>query len=211
MRAVFASTGQLTSAQRSLVVPTLADVIRVSPCHARVFFFDDTSLHWCPDIGRIYQLPRGQVKINSPGTDKVRYLLGSVEYPSGEGLYEVDDHKRHQEVRQHLPHLMAMYPTDYCFVVWDSASSHTTPMLWPFLWEHQHRLTTVPLPTYSPHLNLIERLWRFMRGQMTRNHFYESLQELCEALTCWLECLPPERFQSLMGIQAQTQAECSAA
>ena len=186
-------------------------MIAVSCCRARLFFFDDTSIHWCPDIGQIYQLPRGQVKINSPGKDKVRYLLGSVEYPSGEGLYEVYAHKRHQEVRQHLIHLIQMYPRDYCFVVWDNASSHTTPRLWPFLWKYQDRLTTVPLPTYSPHLNLIERLWRFMRGQMTRNHFYDSLQQLCEALPRWLESLPSERFQSLMGIHTQTQDAANAA
>ena len=183
----------------------------VSKRSAHLFFFDETDIHWCPDLGRIYQVPRGQVKVNSPGKDKVRYLLGSVEYPSGEGLYEVYDHKRHQEVRQHLTHLVEMYPHDFCFGVWDNASSHTTPMLWPFLWEHQDRLTVVSLPTYSPHLNLIERLWRFMRGQMTRNHFYDSLQELCEALVRWLDRLPFERFQSLVGLQAQPQLERIAA
>ena len=106
---------------------------------------------------------------------------------------------------------MEMYPNDYCFVVWDNAPSHTTPMLWPFLWEHQHRLTTVPLPTSSPYLNLIERLWPFMRGQMTRNYFCAALQQLCEALVRWLEALPAERFQSLMGIHTKTQPESSAA
>ena len=79
-------------------------------------------------------------------------------------------------------------------------------MLWPFLWEHQDRLAMVSLPTYSPHLNLIERLWRLMRDQITRSHFYSSFQELWEALVGWLERLPFERFQSLMGIQMQAQA-----
>jgi transposase len=55
-------------------------------------------------------------------------------------------------------------------------------------------------PTYSPHLNLIERLWRLMRGQMTRNQFYDSLKELAEAIVEWLEKLPLSKFCSLMGI-----------
>ena len=147
-----------------------------------------------------------QGKIDSPGKDKVRYLLGSVEYPSGQGLYEGYPRKRNEEVQQHLEHLLEMSAPDFCFVVWDNASSHTTPMLWPFLLEHQDRLATVPLPTYSPHLNLIERLWRYMRDQITRNHFYASFQELSEALVGGMERVPFARFQSLMGIQVQAQA-----
>ncbi len=203
---MFATEGQLTSDHRRLVVPTLAEIILVSPQSARLFFFDETDIHWCPDVGRIWQVSGCQVKVDSPGNDTVRYLLGSVEVPSGAGLYEIYPHKRHEEVQQHLEHLLQMYPKDFCFVVWDNASSHTTPMLWPFLWEHQDRLCMVPLPTYSPHLNLIERLWRFLRDKITRSHFYASFGELCEALVGWLERLPFERFQSLMGIKPQPQA-----
>ena len=102
-------------------------------------------IHWCPDTGRIYQLTHNQVKVNSPGKDKVRYLLSSMEYPSGEGLYELYPRKRNEEVEQHLSHLLQMCGNDFCFVVWDNASSHTTPMLWPFLLENSNRLCMVCL------------------------------------------------------------------
>ena len=78
-------------------------------------------------------------------------------------------------------------------------------MLWPFLLENSHRLLTVSLPTYSPHLNLIEKLWWYMRKKITRNHFYESFLALCQALVGWLERLPFERFCSLMGIRNRGQ------
>jgi transposase len=90
---------------------------------------------------------------------------------------------------------------DFCFVVWDNASQHTTPMLWPFLLENSDRVLTVSLPTYRPHLNLIERLWRYMRDKITRNVFYETFTALCEAWVGWLKRLPFSRFQSLMGIK----------
>jgi len=192
-----------------LVVPTLAEIIVVSLHRARLFFYDETDLHWCPDVGRIWHSAGEQIKIHSPGQDQVRYLLGSVEYPWGEGLYELYPRKRNEEVQQHLEHLLEMCTQDFCFVVWDNAPSHTTPMLWPFLLEHQDRLCMVPLPTYSPQLNLIERLWGFMRDKITRSHFYASFEELCEALVGWLERLPFERFQSLMGIQPQPQARAA--
>ena len=180
-------------------------MIIVPKQRGRLFFFDETNVYWCPDTGRIYQLPGAQVKINSPGKNQVRYLLGSVEYPTGEGLYEIYSNKRNEEVEQHLSHLLEICEDDFCFLVWDNATQHTTPMLWPFLLENSHRLLTVPLPTYSPHLNLIEKLWWYMRKKITRNHFYESFLALCKALVGWLERLPFERFRSLMGITPRGQ------
>ena len=133
---MFATQGQLTSDYRRLIVPNMAALILIPKRRGRLFFLDETDGHWCPDPGRIYQIPRQQVKVDSPGKDKVRYLVGSGEYPAGEGLFEIYRHKRNEEVQQHLTHLTEMYPKDFCFVVWDNASSHTTPMLWSFLWEH---------------------------------------------------------------------------
>jgi len=73
-------------------------------------------------------------------------------------------------------------------------------MLDDFLLENTHRLCLVPMPTYSPNLNLIERLWKYMRDNITRNVFYSSFKELSEALVDWLKTLPFERFMSLIGI-----------
>ena len=146
-------------------------MIIVPKQRGRLFFYDETDICWCPDTGRIYQLPNAQAKIDSPGQNQVRYLLGSVEYPTGEGLYEIYPKKRNEEVSKHLAHLLEMCDGDFCFVVWDNASQHTTPMLLPFLCDNSHRLMMVNLPTYSPHLNKIEKLWWYMRDKITRNHF----------------------------------------
>jgi len=39
-----------------------------------------------------------------------------------------------------------------------------------------------------------------MRGQMTKNQFYDSLKELAEAIVDWFEKLPFSKFCSRMGI-----------
>jgi len=46
----------------------------------------------------------------------------------------------------------------------------------------------------------IEKLWWYMRQKITRNHFYDSFDQLLKALVGWLKRLPFERFCSLMGI-----------
>jgi transposase len=65
--------------------------------------------------------------------------------------------------------LLMAEPQDFHILVLDNASAHTTPKLDDFLEAHQARLALVFQPTYSPHLNLIERLWRLMRGQISHS------------------------------------------
>jgi transposase len=180
----------------SSVVPE----ILIPRLRGKLFFFDEANLSWCPESGRIYRVSGSEYKVNTPGRNQRMYILGSLEYPSGGGLYEIYPHKRHEEFQAHLEHLMDMYPKDYLFLVRDNATSHVTPKLDTFLRSAKDKLCLVPLPTYSPHLNLIERLWHYMRDNMTRSYFYVKLREQCEAIVEWLETLPIERFLSLMGL-----------
>lgn len=39
------------------------------------------------------------------------------------------------------------------------------------------RIKLMFLPSYSPNLNLIERLWKFMRKQLINSHYYETFKE----------------------------------
>lgn len=168
---------------------------------AYLVYFDSTDLHWCPDIGSGYQAQGEQIKVLSPGSDNPWYaLFGSLMFPSGEGLYTIHAHKRHQEVAAHLQLLIEFNPDAFWFVVADNASAHTTEKLNPFWQQHQDCLELVFLPTSSPHLNLIEILWRFMRRQITRNQFFDTLAAEAEAVIDWLDKLPFARFCSLMGL-----------
>jgi putative transposase len=141
-----------------------------------------------------------EYKVDSPGNNKTWYILGSLEYPTGNGLYEIYDRKTNVQVQSHWKSLLDEFPHDFLFVVRDNASSHVTPDLDEFLLDNQDRLCLVPMPTYSPHLNLIERLWKYMRDNITRNVFYVTFTELCEALVDWFRTVPFERFMSLMGV-----------
>jgi transposase len=171
---------------------------------ARLVFLDSTDLHWCPDVGKSYVPQGGQCRVASPGQENPWYaLFGSLEYPTGEGLDTIHARKRHQEVRAHLERLLERDPDAFWLVILDNASAHTTLQLDEFLPQHQDRLKLVFQPTYSPHVNLIARLWRLMRGQMTRNQFYHSLKELAEAVVEWLEKLSFAKFCSLIGIAEQ--------
>ncbi len=196
----------MTSNHAELIVPDkqLARIghpyILIPVLRGRLFFFDEANLSWCPDTGRIYRVKGEQARIDSPGRNKTEYILGSLEYPTGSGLYEIYERKTNVQVQSHWQRLLDEFPHDFLFVVRDNASSHVTPDLDEFLVANRDRFFLVPMPTYSPHLNLIERLWKYMRDNVTRNVFYVTFTELCEALVEWFEKLPFERFWSIMRL-----------
>jgi len=181
--------------------PTDAD-LTLPPKRAYLGFFDPTDLHWCPDVGNAWVPIGEQLKVASPGRENPWCaLFGSLFYPTGEGLYAIHERKRHQEVAVHLELLITWDPEAFWFVVIDNASAHTTPKLDAFWEANKERIEPVFLPTYSPHLNFIERLWRLMGGEMPKNQFYESLPAECQAIVDWLEMLSFSQFCSLMGVE----------
>jgi transposase len=174
------------------------------PKRAFLAFLDSTDLHWCPDLGATYVPAGRQMKVDSPGYENPWYaLFGSLIFPSGEGLYTIHERKRSAELLAHLQLLLDCDTDAFWFVVLDNASAHSTAAVNTFAQDHQHRLELVYLPTYSPHLNLIERLWRLMRSQLTRNRFFADLPSLAKAAAEWLGTLPFAQFCSLMGLNEQ--------
>ena len=161
---MFAKRGYLTSEATRLVVPdTQLRRLGLSPVKnskkaARLFFFDEANVSWCPKSGRVYWERGSEYKVNTPGKNECKYLIGSLEYPLGAGLYEIYANKTHLQVKTHWQTLMDMYSEELLLIVRDNASSHTTAKLDDFLIHDKERLQLVPMPIYSPHLNLIERL-----------------------------------------------------
>lgn len=177
------------------------------PKPATLVFLDSTDLHWCPDIGPTYAPVGQQLKVDTPGQDNSWLaLFGSLHFPSGEGLYTVHHRKRAAELLEHLQLLIDRDPDHFWFVVLDNASAHTTRAIETFAADHRRRIELVYLPTYSPHLNLIERLWRLMRSNVTRNRFHSSLYAVAEAAAHWLDTLPFAQFCSLMGVDERQLA-----
>lgn len=174
------------------------------PKRAFLAFLDSTDLHWCPDLGATYAPTGMQKKVDSPGYENPWYaLFGSLIFPSGEGFYTIHERKRSAEFLAHLELLLDCDTDAFWFVVLDNASAHSTAAVNSFAQDHRQRLELVYLPTYSPHLNFIERLWRLMRSQITRNQFFPDLPSLAKAAVAWLSTLPFAQFCSLMGLDEQ--------
>lgn len=171
------------------------------PKKAMLVMMDETDIHLCPDLKtKGLQVKGQQLKIAGPGLDEVCYLFGSTDPFSGAGLYEIYDQKASCQFCFHLEHLLETFPDYFIFVVGDNAPAHRSAATIDFLKTQQDRLEFVPLPTYSPNLNGIERLWRVMRDKLMRSIAYDSLHQKCTILMNFLQLLSFDRFIDILGI-----------
>ncbi len=68
-------------------------------------------------------------------------------------------------------------------LILDNAKYHRARILKEFFVQNQERLVLISLPSYSPELNPVERVWRITRRQVTHNRYFSSIAELRTALT----------------------------
>ncbi len=62
------------------------------------------------------------------------------------------------------------------YLILDNASHHHARVVKRWILHHP-RFKLLFLPTYSPNLNLIERLWRFFHQRATWNRYFETFEE----------------------------------
>ena len=161
---------------------------------------DETDLHLCPDLSSRGLCALGsQTVVRAPGQDEVTYLYGSVAPFIGEGLYETYPGKTAADFCCHLDHVMKMWPDHFLFVAADNAPSHQAKDTKAYLEDFQDSIELVFFPTYSPNLNWIEHLWRYLREQLTRNRVYDSLAQQCQHIVAWLDTLPFEQVIHTLG------------
>lgn len=59
-----------------------------------------------------------------------------------------------------------------------NARIHHAKLLEPYLAELGGRLELVFLPPYSPELNLVEGLWKWLKADVINNVFYHSVAQI---------------------------------
>jgi len=100
-----------------------------------------------------------------------------------------------------LEALLAKHPETAKFILYlDNARYYSKPCVKEWLARHrQFRL--VPLPAYSPNLNLIERLWKFLKQKALRR-WHKTFAALQQAVSDVLDHLEEYR-EELTGLMAE--------
>jgi len=116
--------------------------------------------------------------LSSQGSKQRLNLIGSV-LPNGKKI--VIDYPEEVNAKSIVHHLLKIVKSSKCTgninVFWDNASSHVKASKDPKI-KAIKNLNLIFLPSYSPNLNLVERLWLLIRRHVIDNHFFHSKQDL---------------------------------
>ncbi len=70
-------------------------------------------------------------------------------------------------------------------IIWDGAPWHRAASVRGRA--HELGFQIIPLPGYSPDLNPIEGLWKWMREEVTQHYSYKTMRELFDACKAFIE------------------------
>lgn len=150
-------------------------------------------------------IKKGKEKFIKANTGRMRVNIN--------GAYNIEEHKvivrqdesiNAQSTVALLEQILQEQPQGILYIISDNARYYRCQYTQDFLLKNQ-RIQFLYLPPYSPNLNLIERLWKFMKETITYNKYYEffavfrqKIIEFFDTIEIYkneLENLMTEKFQ----------------
>lgn len=142
---------------------------------------DEFNVSWFPTLPAMWSPKGQQVMIPTPGQPTKHDGIGAVNYYIGETEVIFRRHKRRREMAELLQHLLDKHRTGTLYVAWDNAGTHRDDEVEAVVCGAARRLVWLYLPTDSPWLNPIERLWRQFRREVTHCELFETVKALWAA------------------------------
>jgi len=146
-----------------------------------VFLYEDeVDIHLNPKIGPDYMLRGTQKTVMTPGKNVKRYLAGALNAITGELSWVEGERKTSTLFLVLLWHLLKdIYPTaKRIYVILDNYRIHSSRQVELALANTEGRIQLCFLPPYCPDHNRIERVWRDLHENVTRNHRCRTIGEL---------------------------------
>ncbi len=84
-------------------------------------------------------------------------------------------------------------------LVVDNVGYHRSHRVWAWWERWGHRIRLLFLPPYTPHLNLMERIWRYVKEKLSCHRWWADWEALWEAMETLLSRLRV-RFHSDQGV-----------
>jgi transposase len=163
------------------------------PAGEEAFYEDEVDIHLNPRIGRDWMLPGEQKTVRTPGQNQKHYLAGALHTRTGQVLWVGNGKKNSDLFLQLLRRLADAFPhATKLHVVLDNYGIHSSRLVkWALTEEFHGRIVLHFLPPYSPDHNRIERLWRELHANVTRNHRCATLPELLRRVVAFLRRASP--------------------
>lgn len=156
----------------------------------------------CDYLGYIYGKKRLFVKTYS---GRKRYnVLGAMDYLTKKVLTVTNDtYITATEICDMLRLISDNYSGREVHIILDNARYQKCRAVQELALELNIRLTYIP--PYSPNLNLIERMWKFIKGELRSNYFdnFELFKEKIDSIIDSTTSTNHKRISSLIGEEVQ--------
>lgn len=154
-------------------------------------------------IDRTWFLKGRQRIIPTFGKHHGAKLIGCVNYETGEVLCEEKQRYDALAFKEFLGSLLAHYPKGKMVMVLDNARIHHAKIIQPFLAEHKDRLELVFLPPYSPKLNLMESVWKWLKQTVINNVFFPTVEKIRQAVQGFIQMINDQPKQVIDRVCVQ--------
>ena len=157
---------------------------------------DEADLALLPTLTRTWMRRGQQLRLPAPGTNEKRSVSAAIDLAAGALLWRTDAKRCADQFCATLQMGAARSTARGRLAVFlvDNAQSHRvgkTGIVRRGLDALAGRVVLVFLPSYSPDLQPVERLWRQWRPNVTHNHTRETMTALQADSDAWLTRMAP--------------------
>jgi transposase len=167
-------------ARRTRRLRAIRKLIRTLPKGEVILYVDEVDIHLNPKIGPDYMLRGTQKNVLTPGKNQKRYLAGALNARTGRLTWVEWDRKDSTLFILQLWNLVGRdYPkAKRIHLILDNYRIHSSVQTQAALARLDGRVVLHFLPPYCPDHNRIERVWRDLHANVTRNHQCRDMDEL---------------------------------
>ena len=175
------------------------------------YYEDEVDIHLNPRIGRDWMLRGQQKTVLTPGKNQKRYLAGALAADGSDLVFVRSERKNSALFLALLDKLGRVHPgARRIHLILDNYTIHSSRCVQAYLRAHGERFVLHFLPPYSPEHNRIERAWRELHANVTRNHRCRTMEELMQRVVWYLQ-REARRLRLRSGAKRSTPARTRAA
>jgi len=154
-----------------------------------IVYEDEVDIHLNPKIGMDWMNRGHQKEVLTPGQNQKRYLAGALNPDTGE-LTIVEGSKKNSDLfLRMLESLLQRYSdAKRIYVILDNYRIHSSRIVQAAVLHRLKKISLVFLPPYCPNENKIERVWKDLHDEVTRNHPHATMVGLMQAVHRYLRC-----------------------
>ena len=181
----------------------LKRLIATLPRREVAVYEDEVDIHLNPKIGLDWMGLGQQKEAMTPGQNEKRYLAGAQNVRTGE-IHWVEAKRKDSYLFWDLLYVLTKVyaQAEVIHVILDNYGIHSSNIIGVALTHFASRIRLHFLPPYSPDDNAIERVWKDLHANVTRNHNRATMAELMADVRYYLR----KRNRRTIRVTATTAA-----